>query len=357
MTNEREQTSPFDPTLASDPHRVVRILVAVVVGGLLLIASFNYLVNPRAEFSTRLVPPLTVDDPELKVSIYRSLPSPPEVVFLGSSTAAALPPDEWTNATGRSAFNFAIRGGSVADALAVSRMVAEQDPPPRLIIYGLALGMFIPAKLDRAELSSSPLGAFTDSPPRTLDVVPQLLRSIDVRYISDSVAALRYHAIEAPEDVATVAPDGHATFHYWEKRAASGNFDLDGYIAEREPRTRVCAEVCFTPEGAGMVRELVDESTSRGTDVMLVLMPLHPAAVELANHTTFPIFQAALHELALTMCGPGVKVYDHLLIESFGGSAYDFYDEDHFNDANARRLLRSLATGEGDRCRNADETA
>jgi hypothetical protein len=102
-----------------------------------LIAGFNYIVNPYGLYPPHLFKPAVVPSRLDKLAMWDALSQAPDIVIFGSSRSMQMPAAYIEKSTGRSAFNFAVNGAVPRDYLALIKSMIWRNKIPRAVILGL----------------------------------------------------------------------------------------------------------------------------------------------------------------------------------------------------------------------------
>ncbi len=325
-------------------------MLALVVVGLGTAAMANVIVDPFDEFPTQAFPPAPWDAPGHKRSLFLASEPPPSTLILGSSTAMVLPAASWHQATGDTAFNFALPGAAAASSLALYQHAVAEGRTPQHIIVGLDVGRLVTQtpQDDPTRYILSPL----HDQPSAWDLAEGARRSLNIGYLQTTIARAWHLAGGAYP--AQVAFDSDGTVTYLDlERGADGPPQFDAENPNRLAREDFVAwSGSFDglhPHQAAAVHALMVAAAANGTNVSLVIMPLHPVRVaELGE--PFAAAHEAVVDLARAHCSPAARVFDYMRIDAFGGTAVDFVDTSHMNARNGERLLAALAVGQGDQC-------
>ena len=123
--------------------RFERNFLAVALFLLVLIFSFNFLINPYGLYPTKLLRPLVWSDRKEKIELLRSCVPQPEVLILGSSRMMRIDPALVEKLTGRPAFNLAVDHARTEDFLALLRYVIfSLGYVPSTVIVGVDVNNF-----------------------------------------------------------------------------------------------------------------------------------------------------------------------------------------------------------------------
>lgn len=119
--------------------RFVRESLRAAVAALALLVGFNAATDPtRSLFPDRGIATQVANDRAVKLHALLARPDTPELLVMGSSSSAVIPPDVMARALGyESGYNLALVDGTPAEALAILQRLHAQGRAPKAITYGL----------------------------------------------------------------------------------------------------------------------------------------------------------------------------------------------------------------------------
>lgn len=316
--------------------------VVVVVVQFTGVLALNLVANPRAEFPTRLVTPLVDDSHSEKTVAFRALAQDPKALILGSSRMWTAPP----SALGEGAFNFAVSGGTMREALRAYRFVLGEGANPSLLVVGAEDWMFVPWSQTDWDPADDP--ALADVSQYGGDLVS----SYEWAYLRDSWKAVRYEVVEAPPRHFSVRDDGAVVYERAETEMLAGTFNWS-HEFERNLHFARGVHDRFSspdPEYLDMLDEFLLLAREHDARVVLVMTPILRETIEASSPATFQLFHDATLRELVARCARDVSVFDFTDYRSFGGDRDDFVDGWHQTARNGGKMLRALDERELDHC-------
>lgn len=119
--------------------RFIRESLLAAGAALALTVGFNAITDPtRSLYPSRGQATQVANDRAVKLDALMSRSDAPELLVMGSSSSAVIPPDAMAKALGyRSGYNLALVDGTPAEALALLQRLQSQGRAPKSITYGL----------------------------------------------------------------------------------------------------------------------------------------------------------------------------------------------------------------------------
>lgn len=341
---------PETPAARARAFAVAAVLLTVL--GVAGVVAANVAVDPRDEFGSPLgLQPVVQPDPaQSKLDLYRALAVPPSAVVVGSSRAIALPPQE----LGPAAFNFAIVGAGVADALLVYDFLVRDDPALERVVLNVdVFGVTVDRQSRLAP--SSAYDDLTGSPrpdPARWRLIPG---TVDALYVRDSLRALQYTATEYPRPLVSTEPDGLQRVPTADEAIAAGRFDLAGAIAKQYTAETIPSFAGerrpLDQDALADLRAAMADASARGLAMDVFLPPYQPDVLEVLSGR--PVFVQRLADLQSALvegCLPGIRVFDYTDGSAIGLDPGGYYDGHHVDPANGARILAAMETGAGNLC-------
>ena len=378
---------PEDEARSPRVRRFIRWTLGVTLLAMVLLGSASWWLDPLGATSrtTRFV---AVENDEVavgKLDLIDNLDAAPEVLVLGSSRSMKLDPADIAKVTGgNSAFNAAISGGRMRDALlyaAYADAAWGSEDFPHLVL-GVANGVLRertdePGDPRFAELDLGAILAEADAEAAGREdegLVERVRDNLDMWRTLLSMEALEAAARAARREVRAdgwgvllepVPEDGEAEATGADGGTSDGKFDargmqlFDPFWADRGMPERVEAQMTdfinrsFPPDDTftGADEAAVDDfvamvrlANANGDVPTVWITPFHPRALELLPPEAAErdeVFRAALDELAaredleFTLLDPDAP----------GGPALaydDWHDGIHMTPANTRRIVEWL---------------
>jgi hypothetical protein len=323
-------------------------LTVLMLAGVL---TTNVAVDPRAEFGGPLgLRALAPDAGADKLALYEELDRPPSAVVLGSSRAAALPPE----VLGEGGFNFAVNGGGMADEVLVYRFLVQDDPVLRRVVVNIDVFGITEGKQVRLTESGAyePLTGQSRPGPG----LASFASTLSVGYTKDSARSLLYNWVTGfPEPRTTLEADGLERRPAEDAARAAGTLDLTGVVerqyADEELPALAGERGPPDPEVLAGLRWMIQDALDRGLRIDVFLPPYHALALErLQSRPIFHERVQAVHDLATPLCAPGLHFFDYTDGSSIGLDPEGYYDGHHVTPENGRRVLEAMDALHGDLC-------
>lgn len=327
------------------------VLVFLILGGSSIagMLTLNWAVDPRGEFGTGWIPPLTVNSAPEKAAAYLARGGA-DAIVLGSSHSMRFDATALAGPDG-SAYNLAFQGASAGDALAMLRLTLDRPQPPRDVVYGLSLRELGGAPGATWRVRAPPIAEY--APPEPPLHVATVLATLDqARYTRDSLRSIR-NVLTHSEAARTPTLDERGIHHpIQEALEAEGTWKLDPNALASDIAASLLATANVEgvdPGSIQTVREMSIETLAHGSRFHVFLAPVHPdllAGFEARGDGAREEMRVAL----IGICAPGVHVYDFMDIESFAGNETSFSDASHVLRANADLVIAAIAQSRADLC-------
>jgi hypothetical protein len=332
-------------TLETPPitRRITWSWVAGFALPLILIVGFIVYVNPRKYYGTNFYESPWLLMRWFKTEYYARLPRTPDVVVLGSSRAFQMSPGYIEDKLGYSAFNAAVDGGNIGDALVMTKFMLERHD--HLLPKVLLIEVTPPLQKGTSRTATrSPVNLLPYMPPDTTQqaITQRLIALFDVQQLSEAIYSIRRHALYGRfEKPVALQPDGEVVQY----------FD-PAEFTERLERTlhqggdMVCDDL--DAEGVRIVEELIALAEQHGTSIIFYISPRHPRYYALFGddpeyircHQDFLAYMRGLRQ-----DHPNVFFLDYSHIDSIGGTATTrgFYDVFHISEYNGNLIIDAAA--------------
>lgn len=349
-----EETSPPAPVEApGDPRapraflRAFGIVFAALLGAL---AYTSYLLDPTGAFGVRMVPPAEQTSRDDKAALLAAMPSPPEVLVLGSSRVWCLDPRRITERTGKGAFNFGVDTATTDDLLAILRLAAgDKRAPVRQILLGMEPEMFSD-KRDRTSRLDFSRALRPHADPDA--VTPMWILTGDLlvgqtTIEGDKRAIQRLFA--GPGALPRYAFDkaGAADWPRYDDERRRGVFDF-----ERNMSAELYAALgyarrfeAFSARRRASFLAFLDLAAKLRIEVLAYIPPIYPSAWAELEKTPLGARFADLEELLQDLDRHGrlrLLTPHRLAIADVGADPAEFYDHLHMTRKNGRVLLDFL---------------
>lgn len=302
--------------------------------------ALNLVANPRSEFPTEVVEPLKEDERGMKLRALARMEEAPEVLIVGSSRSWGIDPASFTTRGYGSAYNAGIGSATTFDTLEVYRHVVREQGAPRLLFVAFEDWQLV-------EVHQAPLDV--DAPTGLADVrgyAPALLRSLHLDYLKDSVRAIRLEVEGHPPRTWEFLPGGNVVWEREELARAAGATLFEEELERHRSYGHEHYGKPADPARAEALRTLVREARAAGTEVVLVLTPLHPRAYDtLPADVDARIAEA--RALAIEQCAEGARVLDLTDPASYGSDLAGFVDGWHYTAAEGDRIVAHALAAPG----------
>jgi hypothetical protein len=341
-------TAAIDASLTSAKAR--RFLIAVLASGaalVLLVGAFNALVDSYGVVGTHLFPTKILTDREFKADLAAGMKRPPDVLIFGSSRAWKLNPALIQRATGRTAFNAAVSGGSPSDAWAFTSLFHDRFPQARYDFLWI---------FDATGLAKTRISAGVRNTPSlrryfsARDLFGSTVGDIGLLFswstLKTSLETLR----NLKADRATVArqrkhwsPDG-----WYIDLGSTSRATGPPPWAKVKYHIRVKGDIYrkyrgIDPQARRYFEQTMKLFASWGGRGLVVIDPSEPRLVAAlrplgyeARHREVLAYLAAQQKLN------DFKVIDFSTIDKYGGSSADFQDGVHLRTAGMERLMKKV---------------
>jgi hypothetical protein len=317
----------------------------------MLVATLNFVVNPYAQYPTRLVRPLVQTSRSEKVSLLAKQSVPPQGLILGSSRVLKFEPSYLQEKTSLRFFNAGMNYARPEDILAFLRHYQMQHgrAPHRLLI-GLDVAAFSDAAPVDARLLSEPtLGSLIPEAKGFSGSLRPWQELLSWQQTVSSLRSLQQLWKQPSSEVSPdelFQPDGLLTYVRREREMAKGTYDFAAALAynQREYESLFRSFGTISPLRCELMEQILDYCDEHHTEVSLFLTPLHP---QLKDHLCMTTGYAArqrevsrmLRRLAERHQCPFVDFSD---LRSFQGDPRLFVDGIHPLEQNTRRMIDLL---------------
>jgi hypothetical protein len=270
------------------------------------------------------VPPLY--DRTYKCDALELLPSPPELVFFGGSRAQRFEPSYAEEVTGLPAFNFAVQNSRPADVYAMSRYLFWRAPTTRLrCVWALQSTTFGDTPFHPGLLAENRLNRFLPS------YLVATQRALDARKVG--------HTIAWPDQYSERGCLLYSSYDVKLERGISFETSMAVYLKRMLPKA-----ARPKPHSEKRSRYYFERTLRlfnlHDVEPVIVIMPYHPEVLAAFRAVGWGTKEEELASyLGSLQDRYRFHVLDYTEIESFGGSADEFYDGSHIKTVNARRIL------------------
>jgi hypothetical protein len=309
--------------------RFVRESVLAAAAALALLVGFNAVTDPtRSLFPDRGVATQVANDRAVKLDALLARPDTPELLVMGSSSSAVIPPDAMAHALGyRSGYNLALVDGTPAEALAILQRLHAQGRAPKAITYGLDPMPFAnPGGLPSERKKLLPGQGAWDR-----------LR-VAARHLTAPLPAslMDYRATLAAPLVVLDRADGHMSYPLWD---AALDSDPLAYDAKVRRQAQQGLRLVFHPGPFHDLRRLDAWLRDHRIAPLFFFPPIHPDVLSPSGIVTLAEFhrrsRAALDR----------PLTDLTRLEAMSATR-NFYDPIHYRTALAHSIAERLAASQ-----------
>ncbi len=339
-------TDPATPPSPADAHRFVRFFLAVSLAMLGAVAALNYVVNPEGLYPTRVVPPILWGSRPFKVPLLAHAAPQPQALILGSSRVMALPPADFTGATGLPTFNFGVETAKPEDYEVCLRYALQHlHLPLKLLVIGVDVEALHNHEAPHPYLQQpTELGRLMPGQPRFWQwrMFTRLL-SRDATVLS--LTSLQHVWSGERLDGLTYDADGLAHFHALERKRQASADNLEMEIAANLGRFRPRYDLYdgISADRMAALNRTLTIAAAHHIRVVLFLTPAHPDLVRGLEPHGYRARQvevkAALRALSQQWQVPFLDLSDP---DSFKGDLAGFYDGVHYDPAFAHALAQAV---------------
>jgi hypothetical protein len=323
---------------------------------LVLGSVLNLWVNPFRLYGAEVFDPATSNGRLQKFTLLRQMSPPPSSLILGSSRVMTMDPAYVEACLPGGCFNFGVASAVAEDYYASLRLAVEDAAAPIThVILGIDHSALHPSVPVMYEARYFPryagyVNGADGGSPLWQDRLAML---ISAEQLEESLNVLRRTAkrtLKSPK--IELQPDGHAVQVAREKAIAAGEFSLERTLSQRvlhHPSYSLRLSSFTDPSRRRLeyIARLLDYCSERGIQVHAYITPLHPRQWEVLDSLPqSQVLAATTVALEHVFTAHGLVLHDFSRIESFGGSAEFFYDEQHLMPENQRRIAAALLGGE-----------
>lgn len=333
-----------------NPKRFAVVFAIMLVMLLTSVGTLNYVVNPMAQYPSRLYKPMAQTSRSQKLELFKKLPETPQGLILGSSRVMKLEPDYLQKLTGKRFFNAGVNYATPEDHLAWLRLYQLRfECPPEIVIVGIDPSSFssnLPPDarlINNRELADRIPEAITWSD--RMKLWEELFSWDQTKKSVKSLAMQTLHK-QLPAPAEHYRDDGLLVYDVREREIREGTYDLNAGIdynkAEYFPRYRNFGTQSL--QRRQLFRELAKTCQANGTRLYVYITPMHPELeayllqkteyLQRRDETAF-----FLKTLANTY---GYEFFDFAKLESFGGDQNQFVDGTHPLESNTQRMLNIM---------------
>jgi hypothetical protein len=323
-----------------------------------LIIAINWLGNGSGCFDSPLRP--SPKDRAYKTRCLDELVAEhrgPKILILGSSRSMQFKPDYFMAITGKRTFNYAVIGGNPIDCLTQLQYALSVGAKPEILVVDIT-GWEIDAEGGQRFLAAnSRLAAFIPERER-LAVFGAVFRSIDMHSTVASLRALLRGAMRGngKDDPAlidgeiVIMKDGYRFNWKLTDEKAKGRFDLAAVVDNRIEADRIFranATADPSPQRSRRwlecLREFLSKANAEGIEVHLITTPEHPKfRAAFSTDASIASHDDLIRTLESECAKFGAHFHDFTDLNSFGGSADEFWDQCHQTPVNMDRMADAL---------------
>ena len=340
------QPASSQPVSASTASRRFCVqCLAMCALGFAAIATLNFVVNPYAQYPTRLFRPLVQTSRSQKVEILKRLSPPPEGLVLGSSRVLKLEPDYLESKTGIRFCNVGVNYGKVEDYLAMLRLYEETyGRSPRMVVIGLDIHGFSDSIPTDARLLSNPLLS-----AQVPDVIPFADRFhrweelLSWQQTKMSLKSLRSRGADDAAPIKSFRDDGLIVYHQREQQIAEGDYDFEGALDynRNEYKHLFLGYDQLSLKRAETFFKIADYCRRNRSQLAVFLTPLHPRLQQhLVESTSFSSRKKQVTEFVRSQAmHHGFAFVDLSTVSAFDGDEQAFVDGIHPLEPNTRLMI------------------
>jgi hypothetical protein len=267
-------------------------------------------------------------DRSFKCDLVETQSLAPQVVFYGGSRALRMPPSEIRRLSGLSAFNAAFHNGRPMDWWAFTNFLLTRSPavPPRAVFCVQATS-FSTATMHQGLILDERLSVYF--PPELIATKTAWAKRQGVHNLLGGRRYSRY---------------GTVMWNSYDRAFASG-------LTLQQVLTRYLDAEMLAKAGNGKIphntREMryfektLGRLNKQGVKPLIVIMPYHPRVLKAFYAVGWGVKQRWLENYLTGLKSKyKIGVLNCLRIQTWGGTAGDFYDGSHLNARNSQRLVR-----------------
>jgi hypothetical protein len=317
----------------------------------LLYGACVIVLDPRADFGTGLVPPLTLESRRDKMRLFMAHheESPVQGIVLGSSRCFKFRPDRLGEIYGQRFFNFSVGGAMAEDLLAIYRWARLQGARPATLVVGMDPTILYDQEMShRAFTSSGILNLALDDQLGTMAYVSLFAGAFATDYAADILRSglLMLRSSRQKDPALVFEADGFTREPRYDEARRAGTFDLEEAVgACMDEAVRTFTMNSLSEKRYGHIETLVKEATADGARVKILLTTNYAPAVDVRMRKGTPYsrlheeLRGRLQDLAVRY---DTELYDFSDLESYGGSPEDWSDCSHIGEQNAEKILEEL---------------
>jgi len=331
-------------------NRFGKFFARISLGLLILVALFNFLIDPYDLYGTTLFEPLQFNRYERKIELFSNFSPPPEVLILGSSRSETIDPDYVTTLTGKPCFNWGLTGGEPGSMLAaLSMAVYDFEAPIDTVIIGIDPSTFNPhfEINSQGRLVHQYTQYFLDE-PSWIPFFIKLGRLLTIGQVKAGCYTIfrEIGLLEGREDKG-YDPDGKALYLDKDRLIESGRFNLEHEVSVQGPEfLQVRGFDRFdSPSDERKIywEKLLQVCGENNITVYVFIPPMHPdlwdLIIEAGGDATY---NEIVDYIKNSVRDSGGTYKNFTFPASFGADPDLFYDSVHMRRENSERLVSSL---------------
>lgn len=318
----------------------VRWFAGLALFGLASVVIFNLVVDPLGWHDYSPFEAIIFEDRDEKFDLYTHADPAPEALILGSSRSLKLSPQLIEDTCGIPALNMALSDAKPLDVLAVLNLAIETHPP-QFVTLNLDPRMFFPTLVYGDSMFRTPFQPYL--PYRWQDLLENysiLFKNMPSYYTTVQSLNRVYDEVttsKPPPRLLDLLGDGRIRYEVYDVQLENGTFPgpvLQPGYGERYLNVRE-----LDPLQTAAFDDLVQLATANDIAVYVFLSPVYPPTLaEIRMMPEYVAFQAKLQAFIETYDAQ-LTWYDFTDVATWGGDPDLFYDEIHYMDGNADRLL------------------
>jgi len=330
------------------------ILAIVCVVTIVLVATFNYVVDPFDLYGISVVEPYQFNRYERKLEFFRAFQPPPEALIIGDSRVESFDPDLVEELTGLRCFNWAQPSARLETVLATLKIaVEESNAPIEMIIISTDPMLFHPSDWISPQARMVPAcSKYFANDPALLNLKERVVRLITVEQTESSIMALRREFGVGDLPLVRYREDGMAIYPRREDALETGTYDLEAALEARVPvyPYEILGIEKFTSLSETrkeLWSEFVEICIERGIKIYAFMPPMHPRLWTFLNELDSAwIYEETAQYIETTVTEAGGVFRNYTDLESIHGDPELFWDEVHMHPENTELLLRNLLASE-----------
>ncbi|MCA9216232.1 MAG: hypothetical protein KDB27_24355 [Planctomycetales bacterium] len=324
--------------------------IAIVAICLFIVAAFNFVVDPYAQYPSNVVPPIVQTSRAQKVELLAAMKPEPEGLVLGSSRVMKLEPQFLKEQTGLSFFNAGVNFGKPEDCLALLRYYRDlSGHEPKLVVLGIDVSAFSDHnKADSRLLANPALLPYVKDWVPFSDRFQRWRELLSWQQTKMSITSLRRKADSESGDL-QIRDDGLLVYTQREREISEGTYDFQSALEynKREYKQLLLGFETVSRRRLQMLVAIAEECSRGGCELVVFFTPMHPELYQYVDEATEIVarkreLHVHISELA-DKCG--FSFVDLSTIDTFDGDPAQFVDGVHPLEPNTRKMIQRILPG------------